>query len=68
MEAETVPASYQPGAFFREWAHETAMDGRPSVRAWLIEKREALLERIDFEVWNAEQSKRLTLLDYLTDT
>jgi hypothetical protein len=62
--SNVVPAFYERGSSFRTWAYETAME-EGSLRSKLIAEREALLQKIDWDSWNAHQSRRLTLLDHL---
>jgi hypothetical protein len=61
-----VPAFYEGGESFRAWAHDTAME-KGSLRTRLMNERKNLLERIDWNSWDPEQSRRLCLLDYLLD-
>jgi hypothetical protein len=64
--SDIVSATYERGASFRAWAHESAME-RVSIRTQLTEEREALLESIDWQSWDPEASQRLALLDHLLD-
>jgi len=62
--SDIVPGCYRRGASFRQWAYSRTLEG-PSIRERLRAQREALLEEIDFKVWDPEQSRKLDLLDYL---
>ncbi len=57
-------ASYERGASFRAWAHSTTMEGG-SLRSRLMKERKDVIEEIDWNGWDPEQSKRLALLDHL---